>query len=516
MYPQAAREGGCGVAGQWDAPVQRAKAHATPRLLALTAARAGGCGVAGQWGAPVQRAKAHVTLRLLARLLAHAKAHTPPHERCGASGACGRLSADEDRSANEISADKTSANTGVPPPANKRSTPAANEGETPPANEDERAPANEENKAPANERDARPEARLPGGSPRGSAFPPLGLCGIPGPDAQFWWRPEADGTRSLHIRGCILRRFGREEARACLRNQHLLFVGDSVTRYQYMSLASLLHRAPPEGSGNTPSNVCMPGLAWGSWKEFHIESSKSFEGRELCDCFRPEGAWDPSLERRTEENRFLFIPEANASVSFLQVFGGFPMHGHLPAPCRGLIGAPPCSLDALNRTTLAKARKVLTEAEYDANPFGEEDSFDWQGDVATVLENIVSRLDVDLLLLNSGLWGELTDEESVEEIFKAGDSAVAHTNGRKFWKRTTKRFRCAGGARRCHRDQWGPEAMGDSVPLAAAARHGWEVYDAAAATAPLEQDSFADGIHFRPYVYTQLNNLLLHSLCPTP
>ena len=28
------------------------------------------------------------------------------------------------------------------------------------------------------------------------------------------------------------------------------------------------------------------------------------------------------------------------------------------------------------------------------------------------------------------------------------------------------------------------------------------------------QDAFADGIHPRPYVYNELNNLLLNALCP--
>jgi len=30
------------------------------------------------------------------------------------------------------------------------------------------------------------------------------------------------------------------------------------------------------------------------------------------------------------------------------------------------------------------------------------------------------------------------------------------------------------------------------------------------------QDAFADGIHFRPYVYEELNHLLLDTLCPAP
>jgi hypothetical protein len=39
------------------------------------------------------------------------------------------------------------------------------------------------------------------------------------------------------------------------------------------------------------------------------------------------------------------------------------MHGHLPGKCRGQSGAPPCSLAALNRSALAAATRVLSDAE---------------------------------------------------------------------------------------------------------------------------------------------------------
>ncbi len=84
---------------------------------------------------------------------------------------------------------------------------------------------------------------------------------------------------------CILKRFTKKSALQCLRNRHILLLGDSVTRYQYMSLASLLHRAYPRdirGSGR----VCMPGQCWSGWREFYLETSRAFEGKELCDCYR--------------------------------------------------------------------------------------------------------------------------------------------------------------------------------------------------------------------------------------
>jgi hypothetical protein len=265
-----------------------------------------------------------------------------------------------------------------------------------------------------------------------------------------------------------------------------------------LSLTSLLHRAYPERRGdvNGHRNIVMPGLVWGSWKTFYLHSSASFEGRELCDCFRPEGPWNPDFEMRTEENRFFSEPDLNLSVSYLQVFGGFPMHGHFPGQCRGVAGGPlQCSVANMTKAALAAAAHVLTSKEYDNNPFLDtHEFFDWHGDLATVLEHVVPNLQVDTLVLNSGLWGELTDPDMVDAIFAAAAAGMARTGGRCLWKRTTKRFKCTQG-RRCHRTNWVSEEVSDAVPVDAARRYGWAVSDVARPTALLQQDSFADGIH---------------------
>ena len=64
-------------------------------------------------------------------------------------------------------------------------------------------------------------------------------CGEVRGDEEGYWRAEQDGTYTWHLQACVLRRFSHEDARQCLRNRHLLIVGDSVSRYQYLSLTSL-------------------------------------------------------------------------------------------------------------------------------------------------------------------------------------------------------------------------------------------------------------------------------------
>ncbi len=79
-----------------------------------------------------------------------------------------------------------------------------------------------------------------------------------------------------------------------------------------------------------------------------------------------QGPWNPDFEMRTEENRFFSLPALNLSLSYLQVFGGFPMHGHFPGACRGVSGGDErdtgarCSCANMSKASLAAAAQVLT------------------------------------------------------------------------------------------------------------------------------------------------------------
>lgn len=74
---------------------------------------------------------------------------------------------------------------------------------------------------------------------------------------QVVWKVRNDGSRELTLpHTCQLKRYTAQEAGKCLRNKHLLFIGDSLTRYQFLSLAYFLERKrwPPryQTSGYTP------------------------------------------------------------------------------------------------------------------------------------------------------------------------------------------------------------------------------------------------------------------------
>ena len=130
------------------------------------------------------------------------------------------------------------------------------------------------------------------------------------------WTHRTDGSRELNLPfTCRLKRYTSSEARQCLSNKHLAFVGDSLTRYQYLSLAYLIERGqyPPRFS---PSDNCThmdddgqptcspqgePNVCneadWAdaaqedSWKDFHSAIGGGtdggiFHGRMECSCAR--------------------------------------------------------------------------------------------------------------------------------------------------------------------------------------------------------------------------------------
>lgn len=55
------------------------------------------------------------------------------------------------------------------------------------------------------------------------------------------WNLRHDHSRELVLPStCVLERYSSSDAKMCLRNKHVMFVGDSLTRYQYLSLAHFL------------------------------------------------------------------------------------------------------------------------------------------------------------------------------------------------------------------------------------------------------------------------------------
>jgi len=119
------------------------------------------------------------------------------------------------------------------------------------------------------------------------------------------------------------------DVRKCLRQGGgLVFLGDSVLRYLYLSLVLTLHSQDgatppsPEASPNHP----LLGASFATWNDFFRSVNRKLEGTETCECDRN---YTYNLENRWYE-------EGCMSVAFFAWMGG----DHGPRSRRGCREAP--------------------------------------------------------------------------------------------------------------------------------------------------------------------------------
>lgn len=105
----------------------------------------------------------------------------------------------------------------------------------------------------------------------------------------------------------------------------IALIGDSVTRYQYLSLVTYAHGGSYVRDDTRPNP--MMEKTFRSWKEFYEYTNKQLQPQELCDCNRPQ-KWDLGS---VYENRYYFDEEARVSITYIQAFGDGNIHGHFEA-----------------------------------------------------------------------------------------------------------------------------------------------------------------------------------------
>ena len=103
--------------------------------------------------------------------------------------------------------------------------------------------------------------------------------------------------------GCRMRTFSQLEARQCLSTHRLLLFGDSLLTYQYLSLVLFLHTGHRGGDFANQTVLGYPNIllegSWApkrgvnsrdfyseDWQNYYRGTSALFDGAELCDCFR--------------------------------------------------------------------------------------------------------------------------------------------------------------------------------------------------------------------------------------
>lgn len=186
-----------------------------------------------------------------------------------------------------------------------------------------------------------------------------------------------DGTFRYEFPHCKLRRFTASMTSHCLKGVHLVFMGDSLSRYLYISLAHLLanhhwgRKFCQVHHKDVPISV-LNEKDYKSWSRFYHDSNVVLNNGkravEICDCFRRDGLpfitpdGDNQQASDCEENRhFRYMPSEDPNddvhdvrLSYIQWYGLMPMRGH-----RSISTKIPRNqslynfLDSLNKNTCA-------------------------------------------------------------------------------------------------------------------------------------------------------------------
>jgi len=298
-----------------------------------------------------------------------------------------------------------------------------------------------------------------------------------------------------------------DAVQSVLSGKHVVFVGDSLTRYQYINLVHWLRTgrwfadAPPFSEWEKD---------WPSWPAFYEGTNNRLRGWEICDCFRDESnTWSSG-----SEHRYFNDPERAIRITYLQMFGlhnsPFNNLAWLNVDCMNekfsaaLSVGSDCSLRRNNISNVCAQTGCLPgkcNAPAIASilpPFH------------TVSELISSILPVDMLIINSGFWSiDKLDRDVTENNLMPTLRRLKNLTGASVvWKTTT-----------AISEGFQPR---DNEAREAFQSEGWPIYDSYGITASLtrmasessanKQAIYADRSHYRPWVYKGLNEALLSGM----
>lgn len=281
------------------------------------------------------------------------------------------------------------------------------------------------------------------------------------------------------------------EPHLCLpRGARLLFIGDSLTRYQYLDLVYRLagkEETLLRENDNPLSKATWRGGEHGLWYSFYNKTSSEL-GSEQCDCYRDSRAYSPL---RMCESRSYHSIGCNVSVSYRRANGGWPLQWH---------AVPNGTLHPMTDSEWAVQEPHLQRHEW-----------------APALPLLIEELQPNVLVLAAAYWPTQPTAATkwlpayaralnFSAIREAGRSL--ESTGCVVWKTATasrpsltNNSRMAQNAR--YADLMAQEAFGDAL-----------VFDAKLATQALEltSASFVDDVHFtwRSGAYRALNVAMLH------
>jgi hypothetical protein len=178
----------------------------------------------------------------------------------------------------------------------------------------------------------------------------------------------------------------------------MLFIGDSLTRFQYISLVYFLRHGIWIDAPATIPHLVRPGdyLVAGEfrshWSPWYEASMDLFAPYENCDCYREPNSTDAN-SRYTCENRYYHDPVRNNTVTYLQALGNaHPMRGHWQAK------------QAIPQ--LVEYHQTMNESAIGdtVGPMLNRVPYRWQGTWIDAIRGHVTDLAPAVLIMNAGRW----------------------------------------------------------------------------------------------------------------
>ena len=207
------------------------------------------------------------------------------------------------------------------------------------------------------------------------------------------------------------------------RGLRLAFLGDSLTRYQYVSLAYFLkHGKFWDANKHRPFHLVNEYTYGGYDKMYEIQTTdeRFLYPNEKCDCYRELGYIHDTLPNVTE-NRYFYESSRDNMLVYIQAFGhSAPSHGRYTAE------------EAMENISSFQFKHFL---DYNKTPYVWEFP-DWGSVIREHIANL--RPKITHLVLNAGIWGNhFMENETARVDLK---QAVEESNMTGIWKTTTYQF----------------------------------------------------------------------------
>lgn len=226
-----------------------------------------------------------------------------------------------------------------------------------------------------------------------------------------------------------------------IRNKKFVFIGDSITRYQYLNFVYFLERGRfPEpfctdeklGQSICCQNSAVEGGSSkdDSWNAFFRFTNKGLNGNEICDCSRNKQF---NLENRVYHNK-----ELNTVVAFFWL--GRDLSINLRDGMFNLPLQPACTL--VSSLAEPSDKKACTNTAYVSSQFSNVTL------IGDALISITRAFEPDVILMNWGhhstyVWQSGPGRQQYESITQAVKVSRAEGHrGLLYWKTTTPIYTC--------------------------------------------------------------------------